>query len=152
MARLYRATELIAQARLKDSYNISTSDIDLQNARLQKLSQQARDDLERSRVENGKIKLPLFRAWSLLQELEDESLGKWFALCRSRMQNFLKCRNSSILAHGMKPIDEAIYRKEGQEGLILCREALAAIPASERKGRKVQQLPRKLPFETGGNK
>ena len=63
-----------------------------------------------------------------------------------------ECRNSSILAHGMKPIDEAIYRKEGQEGLILCREALAAIPASERKGRKVQQLPRKLPFETGGNK
>jgi hypothetical protein len=107
----------------------------------------ARASLERYRTDNGKIQIPLFAAWSLLQDLNDEPLAEWFGKNNSKVKDFLGTRSFSILAHGQKPIDAATCKKVGLPGLALCREALASIPEAERRKRRksnVPQLPDRL--------
>lgn len=138
IARIYRALELTVQVRLKMKYGIDTSDIDLQ-----KIPAQRRTSFERHRSDTGKIQVPLFASWVLLQQLDDH-LGAWFAENKSKVQDFLGVRNSSILAHGLEPVDSARWQKKGSDGLTLCRQALATVPRSERNEVSVQQLPQRL--------
>lgn len=139
VARSYRALELTAQVRLRTKYGIETSDVDLQ-----KIPPQLHAFLEDHRSENGKIQIALFPSWDLLQQLGDEHLGEWFSQNRPKIQDFLGTRNSSILAHGLTPIDATKWRDKGGDGLQLCRQALARIPQSERSGLTMQQLPQEL--------
>lgn len=141
VARIYRAIELIAQVRLEKKYGIKTS-----NVELQKIPEHARASLERYRADNGEIQIPLFQAWSLLQELRDEPLGGWLNANKSKVKNFLGTRNFSILAHGEKSINEAVYCSVGRVGLSLCREALATLVTAESRKPLVQQLPNRLGF------
>lgn len=138
-ARIYRALELIAQVRLRAKHGIDTSNVDLQ-----KIPAQRRASFERHRSDTGKIQIPLFPSWALLQELHDDHLGAWFAENKSKVQDFLGVRNSSILTHGLEPIDSARWQNKGNVGLILCRQALASIPRSERSEVTVHQLPQEL--------
>lgn len=138
VARIYRAMELIAQVRLRKTYGINTADVDLE-----KLPTQARESLVRYRSDDGIIQLPLFAAWILLSTIVNDPLGIWFEANKASVQDFLGSRNFSILAHGDKPIDEAIYRSKGMAGVLLCRDALKTIMDRGRMA-SLSQLPNHL--------
>ena len=139
IARTYRALELAAQTRLKTKYSLDTSDADLE-----KVPEGLRSSLEAYRSEDGQIRIPLFAAWRLLSDIEDEAFGKWFQTNKGKVQDFLGTRNMSILAHGNQPIGKADFEAKGRAGISLCREALASIPRAQRNARSVPQLPTKL--------
>lgn len=138
-ARIYRALEMIVQIRLRTKYEIDTSDVDLA-----KVPEQRQKSLEHHRSEDGKLRVPLFAAWTLVPDMGDEVLGAWFAKNKGKIQDFLGSRNLSILAHGNKPIDKAEYQSRGMTGILLCQDALANIPKDERKIQAVRQLPQSL--------
>jgi CRISPR-associated protein (TIGR02710 family) len=139
VARSYRALELIAQTRLKDRYGLDTSDTDSR-----RIPEALRKALERYRSEDGKVRIPLFAAWTLLSDMNDEGLGSWFRANKGKLQDFLGMRNASILAHGKRPISKSDFEGKGQAGIALCREALASVPRAQSNGRPVPQLPTKL--------
>ena len=139
VARIYRALELIAQTRLKTKYALNTSDADLEKA-----PEDLRSSLERYRSEDGKVRIPLFAAWTLLSQMNDETLGRWFQANKGKLQDFLGARNMSILAHGNRPIGKTEFESKGRTGISLCREALASIPQAERNARAMPQLPTEL--------
>ncbi len=140
VARVYRTLELIAQVRLETAYRIKTGDVDLRN-----VPESVRTSLEHHRSDDGKVQLPLFVAWWLLKEMADQPLGAWFAEKSPAIQDFLGARNSSILAHGDRPIDQTRYESAGKVGIALCREALAKVAQSGKKAPSVPQLPQELP-------
>lgn len=99
IARLYRSLELIAQIRLND-YEIKTSDVD--DKLLEgKVSDDYLYDLRLTRDKNSeKIRMGLTQDFILLNELGDD-LGKFYMENEKLIQNSLKYRNHSILAHGL---------------------------------------------------
>ena len=103
VARLYRATELLAQTRLSLQYGLNTSDLDVA-----KLPDTLRVVYGRSPEEDGKVRLGLQAAYSLLGDLGD-SLGAAYVLVRGPLHNALTRRNNSILAHGNTPLHQADY-------------------------------------------
>lgn len=122
VARLYRAVEMLAQVRLKNVYKIETGKIILQD-----LPDTVREKYCERADKNGEIKLPLSNAYQLLFDLNDD-LGKLWCQHRSEMINALEIRNFSILAHGIRPIEEARYMVCGnvlqefiKEGLKVCQ-------------------------------
>jgi len=104
VARLYRATEFIGQIALKQR------GIDLETMNLQTLP----IDEEKKRkyekyVEKGKMKLGLRGAYELLEDL-GHPIGQRFHEDKA-LQDLLRKRNDSILAHGVTPVDEADAKK-----------------------------------------
>lgn len=119
LARLYRAVELIAQQHLQDTYQINTSQVDLD-----KVPETLQDYYERKRDRNGKITIGLREDYVLLHEL-DEQLGDAF-LSDNRLKYLLQSRNNSILAHGLEPITgekiaeiKELYEKTLQLGIMI---------------------------------
>jgi len=106
VARLYRATELLAQIRLQREYGIHTGNVDLTNPKL------VRDDVDWLRAGTSphkkKVDVGLVRAYELLGRLnrnETEPLGRLYSLqYHKRIQDFLSYRNQSLLAHGCAPL------------------------------------------------
>lgn len=99
IARLYRSLELIAQIRLND-YGIKTSDVD--DKLLEgKVDDDYLYDLRLTRDRNSeKIRMGLTQDFVLLNELGDD-LGRFYMDNEKLIQNSLKYRNHSILAHGL---------------------------------------------------
>lgn len=119
VARLYRTIELIAQIRLKELglidkkklkdnrvFAIVLSDLEkkLDSEIIENYKKgQRQDDLNK-----GLIKLGLSKDYDLLADLDDE-LGKKFmedSKEAEKLQNLLNARNSSILAHGLEPVEK----------------------------------------------
>ena len=104
VARLYRATELFAQIRLKKEYGIDTSDLKLN---------QLKDDIRpyyESRVrDDGKVMLGLREDYELLLRLCDQT-GKIYENQKARVIDTLKRRNQSIVAHGLTPLMKNDYQ------------------------------------------
>lgn len=98
IARLYRSFELIAQIKL-NSYNINSSDIDVDVLFENNVSPDFIDALEKTR-EDGKIRIGLVMDFLLLNELGD-NLGRYYIENESRIKNLIQKRNNSILAHGL---------------------------------------------------
>ncbi|HEY9159910.1 MAG TPA: TIGR02710 family CRISPR-associated CARF protein [Desulfomonilia bacterium] len=104
VARLYRVVELIAQHILSSCYKIKTGDVNID-----KVPESRREKLEKTRdKKDNKIKIGLFASYDLLSELGHES-GKIFYE-NEQLQGYLKNRNSSIMAHGLDPINETIFK------------------------------------------
>ena len=101
VARLYRVMELIAQYKLVKNYDIMTSDVDLNE-----IPAQLHEEYEKLRDDKGKIKIGLFKDYELLKEKGDELGKKFFG--SKRLQDLLRSRNSSILAHGLEPVKEEV--------------------------------------------
>jgi len=101
VARLYRAMELIAQYKLVKDYGVMTSDVDLN-----KIPAHLHEEYKKLRDEKGKIKIGLFKDYELLKEKGDELGEKFFE--NRRLQNLLRSRNSSILAHGLEPVKKEV--------------------------------------------
>lgn len=107
IGRIYRATELVAQVRLKKEWGIDTS-----NVLLEKIPSNLHEELKNYYEDKkGRIKLPLMPSYNLLSKLEDEIFKKWFKENEKELKNFLELRNYSFYAHGLQPLDEESFSK-----------------------------------------
>lgn len=100
VGRLYRATELAAQARLRLAYGLRTDDLDLAHPRLPPSSREWLEALHRAG--ETRVRISLVAAYRLLVEMDDP-LGRHFEKSR-RVMRFLEMRNQSLFAHGLEPI------------------------------------------------
>jgi len=106
VARLYSALEMAARVRLKCAYHIRTSE-----AQVEQLPAELRDEYERRyRTPQGHLELPQFAAYRLLRSLHDE-LGQRYTARDAEIKRLLNTRNSSILAHGDRPVSGSLYRQ-----------------------------------------
>lgn len=106
VARLYRATEMFAQIRLRQrtpSLNSSNLDVTLLPEPLRKRYESLQDS------EDGKIRLGLRQDYELLDALDDP-VGIAYQTVSKDLLNGLSARNNSILAHGEQPLTVADYR------------------------------------------
>ncbi len=105
-ARSYRVIELIAQYRLRDKYQLISSDIKIK--RLKELGLKNQDIEQYKSPEGANKKISLQDNYKLLKALKDE-LGE-MSIKDKEMKNLLQIRNNSILAHGLQPVgkDDAI--------------------------------------------
>jgi len=106
VARLYRATEMVAQVWLRKRYGIDTAAVDAA-----KLPESVRNQIADWQSESKPLKLGLRKAWELIcllpdDELHDEALG----FLRKPLQ-FIEIRNNSILAHGQTPVSKNQYQQ-----------------------------------------
>lgn len=107
-ARIYRATELLAQTRLMLEYGINTSNVDV----LKITSEENRLKFgSRFKIPSEKIQIGLFESYWLLNEMEDEVFSTVFSKCEDKMKSALEVRNNSILAHGSKSVSSEDYTK-----------------------------------------
>ena len=128
VARVYRALELLAQIRLRAAYEVDTGSVDLA-----RVPEAVKTELQRHPRRDGPLRVGLDWGWRILAAYERDPLGEWYRERGGRLRNWLNSRNSSILAHGLRPLDEAAWQSEGATGLELCREALARLTQSEQR-------------------
>lgn len=100
IARLYRSLELIGQIKLEEN-GIDSSDIDLDRLKELNIDEKFINNLNSLKASDGKIKIGLIKDFELISFLDDD-LAKFYAENNKRIQNIVKFRNSSILAHGME--------------------------------------------------
>lgn len=105
VARLYRAVELLGQVRLQKAHGLDTGDLKL--AALP-------EDLQRryaTRVrEDGQVVLGLIEDYELLWGLKDP-VGEVYQDWKPKVLNAIKCRNLSIYAHGLEPLQDRDYHE-----------------------------------------
>jgi len=103
VARLYRTIELIAQYKLKKQYNINPS-----KAETFKIPKKL---FEKWNIVNKTetIKLSLERDYELLEAVGDK-LGQKYKEDK-QLKNLLSKRNTSILAHGLEPVNKQTYQQ-----------------------------------------
>lgn len=118
VARLYRATEMLAQLRL-EGRGLKTDDLDVA-----RLPSGLREKYEALREDGpkGKVKLGLRKAYDLLCDLDDP-LGRDFAQATG-LDRALQKRNQSLLAHGLRPVGESDYNALRDELVALARRTL----------------------------
>ena len=110
VARLYRATELLVQTRLKLQYGIDTG-----NVSPELLPEHLRQDYQNLAGYKGKITLSLVMSFELLAKMADggDPLGVLYKKkYRTKLREFLSVRNYSLMAHGFIPITAENYRAE----------------------------------------
>jgi CRISPR-associated protein (TIGR02710 family) len=120
-ARLYRCTELIAQFRLKSSYLLDTSNIDIERLLELGLQPIVISQYEEYKTRSGVIKIGLHASYDLLCDLKD-SLGFLFRKDKE-LKNLLSYRNDSILAHGIKPVNKDFVDKLYRKIIVFAEEA-----------------------------
>jgi CRISPR-associated protein (TIGR02710 family) len=99
-ARLYRATEAIAQIRLREAYGIDSGAVPVEV-----LDETLRGEWS-PRAANGKLKLGLQEAFRLLGSRGDPLGARFEALGLGGETSPLTARNRSVLAHGWQAISE----------------------------------------------
>lgn len=98
LARLYRAVEAFGQCRLQAHGVPSTKDVPLDT-----IPPRLRSTLE-AQSQNGKVDIAMQHAWRWLKELNDEAAPRFAQLGFEGQGGKLGERNTSILAHGFKPV------------------------------------------------
>ena len=124
VARIYSLIEMIAQHCLR-KFNIDTSNVDLwalESLRLEGSTVQKYEKL-RDPIHENKIKLPLFKAYELINDIYKVNSEKGDCLSigpkffnDEKLRHLLSKRNGSILAHGKTPIDKVTAEE-------LCKKA-----------------------------
>lgn len=124
VARLYRAIEAIAQARLREMYRIE----DTSKVLLELLPEELRQ-IWASRAKNGTVFLGLQDDYALLASLDDP-LGAEFRQLGldNRERSPLVGRNQSILAHGFSPVGDRPFRQLWGAALHLAAVTEAELP------------------------
>lgn len=121
-ARTYSAIEKIAKLRLKEKYNIDTSNCDPEY-----IPEKIRDTYVKSySTPEGKLKFGCVTAYYLLAELNDE-VGIYFT-DNPNIKNHLKARNDSILAHGTQAIDKSKFEALFNDALAILRIKIKDLP------------------------
>jgi CRISPR-associated protein (TIGR02710 family) len=146
VARLYRATELVAQLWLLYRRSpLKTGDLDIS-----RLPEGIRAEYEARRTLDGKIKLGLVEAYRLIRALEPDRVGVVIRNSEGSMQNALESRNQSLMAHGIRPVSEVAYRKVGTVLLDFINAVLQTGAIVHRLPDPSKQLPRTLEVADGG--
>ncbi len=128
VARLYRAVEATAQARLRDAHGFpETACVSLD------LLPEALRLAWAGRAADGTVALALQDDYALLLALGDE-LGEEFRRLglHDRQRSPLASRNRSILAHGFDRAGEEVFRRLWDAALCLARLTEADLPAFPR--------------------
>lgn len=125
VARLYRAIEAIAQARLREKYGIEDTGCVAIDKVPEPLSSQWRH-----RAREGSLPpLGLQDDYQLLKALGD-GLGQQFEeIGLTGKESPLSSRNQSILAHGFTPVGEKVFQELWDRTLKLASVAEAELPA-----------------------
>jgi len=123
VARLYRATELFAQIRLKRQFNLESGSIPLES-----IPETFREIYQNRVRDNGKLILGLNDVYELLGKLGDP-VGEHYVKNRERVLNALVKRNNSLFAHGTTPLTEEDYGlvKETLEGFLKSEAQIVGI-------------------------
>ncbi len=136
VARLYRAVEMVAQYRLK-SLGFDTSDIDMR-----KIPEKHKEKYNQLKdKKTGKIKLPLYKSYELLSDIDDE-IGKKFYE-NEELQKYLRVRNDSVLAHGITPITQELYEKLLKATIDFIKDVFPDIENLMR----ISEFPSSIPIE-----
>lgn len=129
VGRLYRALELLAQIRLKQTYGLATGDLDVA-----KLPEALRATYAAERnPRTDKVQIPLWKSYLLLSQLPNDPLGQHFEPQANRLQDALKTRNYSLLAHGFTPITASDYQASGQVIQTFITTALDALISQQHR-------------------
>lgn len=104
IARLYRTIELIAQIKLAGE---GLDDLSEQKFMIEDLKRKKVDirGYEDYADEKGRLKLGLANKFNLLKDMGWEEADKVY-LENNKLKDLLKKRNSSILAHGLEPVEK----------------------------------------------
>ncbi len=106
VARLYTALEKMAKIKLLMAYGVDNSNLDLSKVPDQAL----RDELTATcQDRDGRVRLPLFKSYSLLAALGDD-LGEKYRTRTRDLEKILEVRNMSLLAHGFKAVKQETYQ------------------------------------------
>ena len=105
MARLYRALELQGQIVFLQKTAASTSEVPLDV-----IPPTLQDDFSRRYAgpAKGKLQLPLFATFQVLQALRDP-VGDQFFTRKADFLKIISARNNSILAHGVIPVSKKAF-------------------------------------------
>ncbi len=116
-ARLYRATELLAQIQLLRNFEIKTSNVDTTLASLPASTREWLQ-LKGGSVQVGQrpIQIGLYDSYRLLNELNDP-LGEFWQRNKADLKDVIEYRNRSYLAHGYTVIDEDTWQPLGGKWL-----------------------------------
>lgn len=98
-ARYYSLLEKGAKVELASRYGIDTS-----NVKPELLPASFLEETTLVPSHDGRLQLPLFKAYLLLACLNNP-LGLAFIQHKERLEQVLRIRNSSLLAHGFSPVD-----------------------------------------------
>lgn len=105
VARLYRAVEMVAQERLKNEWEIDTSDV-----HLNQIPHEHQEKYREMQNTDGRIQLALRKSYELLADLGDPIGAIW---CKdvNIVLLALNKRNNSILAHGTVSLNKNDYEQ-----------------------------------------
>jgi len=124
VARLYRATEAIAQVVLKESHGIESTE----KFPLERIPEALRVEWA-SRANEGVVALGLQDSYAVLESLNDP-VGETFQKAGlSGSKSPLVARNRSILAHGFDRVSNAIFDKLWTAALSLADVEEASLPS-----------------------
>jgi CRISPR-associated protein (TIGR02710 family) len=130
VARLYRATEALAQIRLRGAFGLATDRMPIDRV------PEPLCEHWRSRARDGSVKLGLQDAFALLRALGDPLGERFTALgLDNTRQSPLSARNQSILAHGWNPISERSQRALREKVLALANVSEGNLPMFPRLAR-----------------
>ncbi len=130
VARLYRATELVAQARLARAWGVDTADAGAAAGRLPPRASAWLRTLPVS--PSGTVQLGLIRAYELLATLGDP-IGEIYRDGREVLVHWIAARNGSLMAHGLIPIDRERWHEVGEPWLSWLRGLVEALVAVARR-------------------
>jgi len=120
VGRLYRATEMFAQIRLKITHHLDSGEMKLGN-----LPAEIRPKYQTRVRENNRLLLGLRDDYALLADLNDP-IGTLFESRSRKITDILKKRNDSIFAHGVRPLSDSDYRKVKETLAGFIEESAAA--------------------------
>lgn len=124
VARLYRATEAIAQVVLKGHHGIESTE----KVPLERVPEALRAEWG-SQAKEGVVKLGLQEAYRLLASLNDPIGAKFHGAGLSERTSPLAARNRSILAHGFERVSDAVFDKLWASALRLADVDAASLPS-----------------------
>lgn len=123
IGRLYRALELAAQQYLFVCYKIDTSQV-----LPEQIPEKIRDEYQRKYCDpQGVIRVPLRAAWELIRQLGNDEVAALYGCYDSKIIDFLACRNNSLFAHGLTPIDQSTYEQKARVTIEFLEKFLEAI-------------------------
>jgi len=95
VARVYRLLEWTAQWLLRTTSGIDTANL---------AQEQIPDGVRATKNHRGEWQAGLLAAWDLVAHHLDTDAARWARAERGRLQDHIKARNDSILAHGYRPV------------------------------------------------
>ena len=136
VARLYRATEMVAQIRLSREHGLDSNKLTLND-----LPEDLRSEYEPFVRDKDKVLLGLRESFGLLDRLDDP-VGRLFLDKGNAVIGALTTRNNSIFGHGTDPVG-----LEGYEKVKLTLHGFIFEAVRLAEGRlDVPQFPRDLPM------